>query len=186
MGYKQEHIELIENIIKNSPGFKGNESLFDDILSETLKRAETFFDSSENSSNVEVYLKRIAINVIVDTVKNSKKITSAKDEERQLTEEFKEVTINYETDEQGKIIYNIQLPALKNSEKNEISQEKIDKIKEAVIKLDKKNPPKKYKQIFELRFIKGLNTSEIAQKLELEEAHAKKAIIELFNEMETA
>lgn len=185
MDYKQEHKELAENILKKSPGFRGNEDLLEEMLNETLKKSRNFLDCSMDAGSLEIYIKKIAGNVIVDILKNADNIRAEKEKKAQAGKEFREVPISYETDEKGKIIYRIKVPEINTQKGKGISKEKIKNIKEKVIELHNKSSQKNYKQIFELRFIKELSHQEIAKKLDVKEEQIASALFEMLNEFDS-
>ncbi|OGI03378.1 MAG: hypothetical protein A2Y25_08615 [Candidatus Melainabacteria bacterium GWF2_37_15] len=181
----QEQRELIEKLIKKSPGFKGNEDLFEEMVNETLKKSQSFLESSIEVPNPEVYIKKIAINAIVEIVKNAEKIRANKEKTIQVDEEFEEVTLDYETDNEGKIVNNFKIPEIKDIQSFGMDDEKINAIKQKVIELDKKNSSQNYKQIFELRFVREMKTPEIAKKLETKENEVSKSLMELYKEIDS-
>lgn len=185
MTYKPEHIELTEKIIQNSPGFKGNEDLLEEMVIETLKKASAFLESSLDESSLEVYLKKIAGNVIVAAVKNGSKLRQTKEKKNGTNGSFVEVPILYKTDEQGRINYELELPCPAEDSDTGIKPEKLDLIKEKIIKLDETNPDKNIKEIFEMRFVKGLNYKQTAKKLEVDEAEIKKSLLEILETVDS-
>lgn len=186
MEYKQEHIELTRNILTKSPGFKGNEDLLDEMLNETLKKSASFLECSLEVSSLEIYIKKIASNVVVDILRNAKSIRAEKTKKSQASTDFEEVPIIYETDSEGKIIYKVSLPESEITQTAKLSEEKINTIKKKVIELDKKSSTKNYKQIFELKFAKNLNCREISQKLNIEENEAANILLEILKEIDSA
>ncbi len=183
MEYKREYVELTENIIKTSPGFRGNEDLLDEIVGETLKKSRSFLECSMDTASLEIYIKKIAGNVIVDILKNAEAIRAEKTKQTQANEAFEEMPVSYETDEEGKILYNFELPA---PEKARLTEDKINAVKEKVIELDRINPLKNYGQIFEMRFVKEMAYPEIAKKLDMNENEAAKSLFELLTEIDSA
>ncbi len=184
MEYKEEHIELIKNIIQKSPGFSGNEDLFEIMVSETLKKSRSFLESSIELNSLEIYLKKIAGNVVVEVLKNAPVLRA--ELEKQKTVDFIKTPVLYDTDPKGLIVHKINLPAMHEVESRGLSKEKVELIKQKVMELDKNSSTKKYKQIFELRFVREMTHNEIAKKLDMEEVEVAKALLELLTEIDSA
>ena len=178
MAYKQEHIDLIENIIKKSPGFRGNEDLLEEMVKGTLNKSQSFLDGSMDAPSMEVYIKRIAVNVIVEVVKNAEEIRANKDN-------IVKDNIILVEEEPGEITFDFEIPEVKDKPDTSMSDERITTIKQKIIELDKQNSSKNYKQIFELRIVREMNTQEIAKKLEMKENEVSQALIELYKEVDS-
>lgn len=101
MNYNQEYILLAEQIIKTSPGYKGNEDLLEEMVNQTLNQAQNLLESSSDTSVLEMYIKRIAENVLVNTIKNADALRMEKQNK---------ILIKYKTDNKGKIKYDIEIP----------------------------------------------------------------------------
>lgn len=163
MQYKQEHKEFIENIIKKSPGFKGNEGLLEEMADETFKKSSSLIENQQDITKLEIYIKKIARSVVMDTIKYGKP--------------------QYDTDADGKLIYDVNVPDYnKADEVDFIEDEKINAVKDKLIELDIKNPQKNFKQIFELRFVREMNCREIAEKLIMDEKDVSAVLLEIFRE----
>jgi len=183
MEYKKEHLELIKNIIQKSPGYTGNEDLFEVMVSETLKKSRSFLESSIEISSLEIYLKKIVGNVIVEVAKNAS--TLREELEKQKNTDFINTPVLYDTDAKGLIVHKISLPAEKEVQRRGLSREKIELIKQKVLDLDKSSLSKNYKKIFELRFGREMSHVEIAKKLEMEEVDVSRALLELLTEIDS-
>ena len=77
MENKTKNRELIENAVRQSPGFRANQDLFEEMVDESLKRLESFLENSDQASS-EVYIKKIVSTVIIEIMKNSAKIREEK------------------------------------------------------------------------------------------------------------
>ncbi|HSA06942.1 MAG TPA: hypothetical protein P5556_07160 [Candidatus Gastranaerophilales bacterium] len=185
MKNNQENKKLIETIIRQSPGFRANKDLFDEIMEESVKKVDSFLEKSSSESVSEIYLKKIISSVIIDIIKKAEKIREEKNKQPQKEPvvENQEVPIKYLTDEQGKIIYDVEIKQTVKTNEINISEEKINVLKAKIKKLDKEAPSKEYKRIFELRFLRQMNYKEISKKLELPENEILITLQELFKEL---
>ena len=59
MNITQEQKEFIENIIKDSHGYEGNESLLDEFFNEVVRRSYSLISKQNELDNVKFYIKRI-------------------------------------------------------------------------------------------------------------------------------
>ena len=183
MDNKLKNRQIIENIIKNSPIFRRNEDLLEEMITESLKRAGSFLENSADDAASEVYVKKIVNTVIVEILKNADEIRKEKNKKAEEANNFQEVSIKYETDENGKILYNVEMEIPEKSVYAEISQEKAENLKEKIKKLNTGNPLKKYKEIFELRFIKEKTFQEIAKEIGCSEKEILTVLQEIFKEV---
>ncbi len=182
MENKEKNKELIENLVKQSPGFKSNQDLLEEMVNESFKRLESFLENDDGSSS-EVYIKKIVGSAVVDIIKNAAKIREEKTKQAEEINSFEEVQIDYKTDQKGEIIYEIEIQKPDEATQVEVSEEKIGEIKEKIKKLENEFPAKKYKKIFELRFLKEMNFRQIAKELDLEEKEALKALQVIYKEI---
>lgn len=183
MEKEQKHRELIENIVKNAPGFRGNEDLLDDMLEECLKKAASFLESTSNDGMQSVYVKKLVNSTVIDIIKQAEKYRAEKIRKQQEASSFKEVAVKYRTDKNGVIVNDVEFEIPESSDEETISDKQIEEIKKRINKTDKDNPEKLYGKIFEMRFIKELGYQEIAEKLEKPQDEVLKAIQDIFREI---
>lgn len=156
-----EYADLVREIIKTCPGYRGNEDLLEEMVSETLNRAQSFIEGSEDESGMSVYLKKIAATTVVNIAKDADSIREAKNQE---IPEFQEIETPYETDDEGKIVFNGEIPPIQPVSRASI-KEKLSA---------------KQKQIFDLRFSKGMKHTEMAKELKISEKEAINELLEVF------
>lgn len=183
MENKTKYKKIIENMVVQSPVFKANHDLLEEIVEESAKRLESFLENSTSQTSVEIYIKKIVNAVIIDTLKNSNKIRAEKTKKTEQINNFQEVDTAYKTDNQGKIIYNIEIEKPDKTAEIEISEKEIEIIKEKIKKLDDEKPSKEYKKIFEMRFFKQMNYQEISKNLELQENETLRRLQEIYKEI---
>lgn len=185
MQIKQEQREYLENIIKSSPVYNGNDNLLEDFLNETVKRAYDLVSEEQNLDSIKIYLKRIANSVILDVIKNSiNQSVSSNGIGNLKTEEKKSSGIVYECDENGDISIDYDMSFDKTpEEKTILSEQQINRIKEVVSAIDSEEQALVYKNIFELRYFKGFNNLEIAEKLEISEYDVDKKLLFILNKI---
>lgn len=183
MDKEQKNRELIENMVKNAPGFRGNEDLLDDMREECLKKAASFLESTSKDDFQTVYIKKIVNSTVIDILKRAEKIRADKNRKNQEASSFQEVAVKYRTDKNGMIINDVEFEIPENPDEETISDEKLEEIRKKINKTDKDYPEKEYGKIFELRFIKELGYQEIAKKLEKPQDDILKTIQDIFREI---
>lgn len=176
---------LIKEIVLKAPGVKKNQDLLEEMIDESIKRANGFLEKTSLTSS-DPYLKKIVTTAVIDTIKNAAKIREAKNKDLQETNEFQEVEVKYVTDTQGQIIYELDIEIPKNEPKLEITKETTEFFKERIKKLDKQFPAQEYKRIFEMRFLREMDHKKTAEKLEMEEDKVLKTLNEIFKELNLA
>ena len=180
MNITQEQKEFIENIIKECHGYKGNEHLLDEFCNEVIRRAYSFISKQNEFNGIKVYLKKIANVAIFEVIKNSANLT----ELNKNTDEQETLNVGYEFDENGDIALNYDISFEDVPDKPIcLSENQINQIKNIVCNIDEKNNPDFYKNIFELRYLKGLNNNKIAEKLEIEEFEVDKKLLFMLNKV---
>ena len=175
--FSQEHLNLIENIVKKNPRFRGNEDLFDDFCSETCNRSYSLFTSINDIDNLTVYLNKIASSAILSVLKNSGRLTRTK----ACYEQIHQVSItstSYNIDDNGEIILDIPDPGTP-VEETIARQEEIKLIRSLIYQIDISEPSKKYFEIFKCRYISHLRQSEIASKFNISQGEVSKRLTEL-------
>ena len=183
MELAQEKVDLIKKIIKTDKKYTNNEDLFDDFFNETYKRSFLIIKTVENENSLEAYLRRIVTTSIVMVLKDSGRIRRTKEgfiptaeiSIEQITEEknkYSDVNISYDivdlTDGPEEVII-----------KKETLQTLIDAISIAHIN----NPSKQYIELYELRYVKGLKQSQIAEALNLSQSEVSKRLFELMEQV---
>ena len=179
--FSQEHLELIENIIKKHPRFRGNEDLFEDFCSETCNRAHSLFTSVNDIENLKLYLNKVASSAILNVLKNSGRLKRTKTS----YEKVHEVSItqtSYNTDEYGNISFDLPDLTLSFEEKID-DQEEIKLIRNIIYKIDLEEPEKKFLEIFKCRYLSSLKQSQIASQLNISQGEVSKRLIELANKV---
>lgn len=182
MENKEKNRELIENMVKQSPGFKSNQDLLEEMINESFKRLESFLENSDDSTS-EVYIKKIVSSAVVDTIKNKAKIREEKAKQAEEISSFEEVQINYKTNQKGEIVYEIELEKPDETAQLTLSEKKIGEIKEKLGKLENESPSKNYRKIFELRFLKEMSYKQIAKELESGEKETLKTLQDIYKEI---
>lgn len=183
MEKEQKHRELIENIVKNAPGFRGNEDLLDDMTEECITRAASFLESTSDDGTQSVYIKKIVNSTVIDIIKHAEKYRADKIRKQQEASSFQEVAVKYQTDKNGVIINDGEFEIPESSDEDTISDKQIEEIKKRINKTDREYPEKLYGKIFELRFVKELGYQEIAEKLEKPQDEVLKTIQDIFREI---
>ena len=165
MNITQEQKEFIENIIKECHGYKGNEYLLEEFFNEVIRRAYSLVSKQNELDNIKVYIKRIANSVILEVLKN-------------FSGSNKTANINYAVDENGDIALNYDISFGDVSCKQaSLTKSKINQVKKIICNIDDENNSDFYKNIFELRYLKGLNNNEIAEKLEINVSEVDKKLL---------
>jgi|GEM_PF-4765259 len=178
----EKNRELVENLVRQSPGYRVNQDLFEEMVNESLKRLESFLENSDQSSS-EVYIKKIVSTVVMETIKNGQELRKEKEKQSEETNNFQEVQTAYKTDNLGNIVYDIEIEKPDTQAETDSSEEKIKALKDRIQKLNEESPSKEYKKIFEMRFVREMSYQEIAEKLELQENEVIKALQDLFKEI---
>jgi len=184
MNITQEQKEFIENVIKECQGYKGHEYLLDEFCNEVIRRAYSFVSKQNELDSIKVYLKRIANTAIIDVIKNSINQTGSYKSADRDCDGQEDLYIGYEFDENGDIALNYDISFEEVSGKQVcLSESQINQIKEIICNIDENNNSGFYKNIFELRYLKGLNNSDIAEKLEIEDLDVDKKLLFMLNKV---
>ena len=124
MGNNSKNRELIENVVRQSPGYRANQDLFEEMVEESLKRLESFMENSDQASS-EIYVKKIVSTVIIDAIKNSARLREEKNKKAEEINNFRETQIKYETDADGNIIYDVEVEPSQEESEAKIPEQKI-------------------------------------------------------------
>lgn len=174
----QEYRELIEEIIKKNPRYKGNEDLAEDFCSETFKRTYNLISSIKDKSNIDMYLHKVASSAILEVLRSAGRLTRTRDGYKKRVEISLTRDNNYPKDEQGYLAIEIQDPFV-NVEEEIIENEEINQIKDYVILLNKKYPEKEYLKLFNLRYYQEKTQLQIAEELDLSQSEVSKRLVQL-------
>jgi len=182
----QEKINLIEKIIKTDKKYTNNEDLFDDFFNETYKRSFLIIKTVENENSLESYLRKIVTTSIVVVLKDSGRV-------RRAPEGFiptEEVSIEQIIEQKNKysdvnISYDI-VDLTDGPEEIVIKKETMQTVFDAVSIAHINNPAKQYIELYELRYVKGLKQSRIAELLNLSQSEVSKRLFELMEQVKEA
>jgi len=169
------HRGLIENAVKTNPRFKGNEDLEEDFCSETFKRAYSVIVSLDEIRNFELYISKVASSAILDVLRSSGRLRKTN---RKYIKNPTTSTDAYDFDDTGNITYDIADPS-PSCEDDIIRQEEVKMVRDMILKLDAKDKTKRYFDIFVMRYLKGLNQSEVALEIGISQGEVSKRITEL-------
>jgi len=184
MNITQEQKEFIENIIKECPGYKGNEYLFEEFFKEVIRRAYSLISKQNELDNIKVYIKRIVNTSVMEVIKNSANFSVLNKNNSKDCAEQEALNIDYECDENGDIALSYDISFEEVASKQEfLSESQISQIKELIFNIDEKNSSDFCKNIFELRYFKGLSNNEIAEKLEIKELEVDKKLLFMLNKI---
>ncbi len=177
-----EHRQIIEEIVRKNPRLAGNEDLFEDFCSETMKRSLNVLSSINDVNNLEVYLNKISSSAILEVLRSSGRLKRINKKYQKINETPISPTGAYKLDEQGELIYDIPDDSA-NFEERIILQEDIQRIRDIIVQVDMCEKSKKYRDIYFLRYIKGLKQSEISKELAISQGEVSKRLIELINKI---
>lgn len=195
--------ELIESIIKQNPSFAGNEHLLEQFCSEVYKKSYLLLDSVSNVDSLRNYLTKVVDTSISNVVKANipSNPVSLKDivedvVPKQVIMSEPVVQVSKTPDEiiEEKIISinkkDNKLPEIKNPYEGlidplELISEKpvnpslAKNIVNAIVKLDSKEPNKKFLDIFKLKYVQKLKQSEISKNLRISQNDLSKRFCEM-------
>lgn len=185
MNITQEQKNFIESIIIECSGYRGNEHLLDKFCDEIIRRAYNLISKPNDLENSRVYVKRIANFAIMEVVKSSKEAADLNKAVPVVSvDSIEQISsaANYEFDENGDIIINYDISFEEISEKiDTLTKKQIKNIQNVILNLEKDDNTVNYKEIFELRYVSGLNNTEIGEKLELQESEVDKRLLLMLN-----
>ena len=72
----EKYSSIIENIVRKSPKFSGNEDLVNEFCNEIIKRSYNLILCMDNSQNPETYLNRISRPAIIQVLKDNERLKS--------------------------------------------------------------------------------------------------------------
>ncbi len=197
---------LIESIIKQNPNYKGNEHLLEQFCTEVYKKSYLLLDSVSNIDSLKNYLTKVVDNSISTIVKNSKILNNdsiisehvpkmaqmieidrrdidTADEIKKIfaPQENKIVSI-YSKNNEKKGLYNPYdglIDPLEMIKEKPINPVLAQNLVDAVKKIHEKDPNKKFKEIFTMRYIQKMHQSVIAKNLKISQDDLSKRFCEM-------
>ena len=186
MELEQDKINLIEKIIRSDRKFANNEDLYDDFFNETCKRSLLIVKTVTSDATLEAYLKKIATTSILNVLKNEgrlrrtqggfvpvKSVSIAQPVE--LIRDYSNVSIVYEP-----------VDIKETPEDLAVKKDVLQRISDAVYKINQQNPEKNYLKLYNLRYKNGLTQKEIAHELNLSQSEVSKRLFKLMHEVKQA
>lgn len=188
--------ELIENIIKQHPDYRGHEDLMEQFCAEVYKKSYLLLDSVSNIESLKNYLTKVADTSIANVLKNIKYDNSIQTLNSKKTLEIEPIQLK-KIDEPKEINTNPVVSLQKNTQQSErdiysnlidpeefvsekyTNPELAKSILDIIDKLDLGNPSKKYLEIFTMRYVQNLRQSVIARKLKISQADLSKRFCEM-------
>ncbi len=180
-----EHRQIIEDIIRKNPRLSGNEDLFEDFCSETIKRSLSVFSSINDVNNLEVYLSKISSSAILEVLRSSGRLKRINKKYQKINEMPISPTGVYNINNDGELVYDIPDDSA-NFEEKIILQEDIQRIRDIIVQIDMREKAKKYRDIYFLRYIKGLKQAEISKELAISQGEVSKRLIDLVSKIKEA
>lgn len=174
MTIQAQHKELIELSIKRSPNFKGNEVLFDAFCEEVYARIKSTLDLLGDKTPPQTYLDKITQKSILHVLKNKKRLQGGIHDGEAPIDNLLSFNIN----QNGETVFEIPYP---NSEREKISvlHEQLKVLINKLYRLQENEPEKEFLKLYELRYNKKLNITNLAHKLEMSEAQVSQRLYEL-------
>ena len=187
MEITQEHQLLIQNIVKTNNRFSGNEDLFEDFCSETIKRSYKVISSMSNITNLEGYLKKVATSAILEVLKTSGRLRRSVSGYTKTAEILMsaENIIKHEDTSYDNYLETIPDPSA-YFEENLISKDLVNNVISQLYSINARNKEKNFITLFECRYVQGLKQSEIAEKMELSQGEVSKRLTELAKKITSA
>ncbi len=187
MELSQEHLDLIEKIIKSDKKFQNNEDLFDDFFNETCKRSLSIVETMDDSDVLESYLRKIASTAIVVVLKDMGRIRRT---HQNYVNNDKETHLSADTDKDNNIKpfnVNYDFIAIRTTPEDiVIEKELLQLVYDSVIIAHSQNAAKQYLQLYELRYVEGKKQTEIAREMNLSQSQVSKRLFELMDEVKKA
>lgn len=197
-----EQRELIESIIRQNPAFLGNEHLLDQFCSEVYKKSYLLLDSVSNVDSLKNYLKKVVDTSISNVVKAnkshalndndvqevSKKSDSVEElsvlssrAEKKYTPKTKIVSINKKEIRISKIKnpYEGLIDPIELMPEKAVNPSLAKNIVDAVIRLDSKEPSKRFLDIFKLKYVQKFPQSDISKALRISQNDLSKRFCEM-------
>ena len=182
MEFTQDKIDLIEKIIKNDRKFANNEDLYDDFFNETCKRSLNIVKTISSDVTLEAYLKKIATTSILNVLKDSGRLRRTRAGYTATGEVSIDSSSETNTYANAKIIY--ATASIKESPEDLfIKKEILQHVMDSLEKINTSEPDKKYLQIYNLRYDKGMTQKEIAQEMSLSQSEVSKRLFKMMEKI---
>lgn len=187
MELAQDKIDLIEKIIRNDRKFANNEDLFDDFLNETCKRSLVVIQTVTSDATLEAYLRKIATTSILNVLKSEGRLRRTRKGYSSIQEiPFEPVIEPASTDYSTVEVKYITADILQTPEDLAVKKEVLQQILDAVYDINDENLDKRYLDLYNLRYEKGLTQKEIAQELNLSQSEVSKRLFRLMEKVKQA
>lgn len=187
MELEQEKVDLIKKIILSDKKYTDNEDLFDDFFNETYKRSLLIIKTIKNEASLEVYLRKIVTTSIINVLKDSGRLRRTTEGFIPVKEASLDEVVSACENKYSNIHISYDIVDLSDGpEEVVIKKEVQQKLLDAVTIAHNTNPYKQYIQLYQLRYVKGLKQSKIAQELNLSQGEVSKRLLELIEEVKTA
>lgn len=181
MKLSQEHLDLIEKIIRSDKKFQNNEDLFDDFFNETCKRSLSIVETMDDSDVLEAYLRKIASTSIVLVLKDMGRVRRT---HQAYIKNDKEINISDDKSKAAPFKVNYDFIAIRsNPEDIVIEKELLQRVYDSVVIAHSQNVAKQYLQLYELRYVENKKQSEIAREMNISQSQVSKRLFELMEEV---
>lgn len=184
MELAQDKIDLIGKIIKNDRKFANNEDLFDDFLNETCKRSLLIVQTVTSDATLEAYLKKIATTSILNVLKSEGRLRrTRKGYSASYDIPFEPIIESGLSDYSNIEVKYIPADIFETPEDLAVKNEVFQQILDAVYDINDENADKRYLDLYNLRYEKGLTQKEIAQELNLSQSEVSKRLFRLMEKV---
>lgn len=182
MDLAQEKLDLIAKVIKNDRKFSSNEDLYDDFFNETCRRSLGIINVVSSDVALEAYLRKIATTSIINVLKDSGRLRRTKTgytptntisiDEENFSNNYANIKIRYKS-------FTIE----ESPEEIIVRQDTLDKVADAILKINEEEPEKQYLQIYKLRYDSGMTQNEISEQLGLSQSEISKRLFKLMEKV---
>lgn len=187
MELAQDKIDLIERIIKNDRKFVNNEDLYDDFFNETCKRSLLIVKTVTSDETLEAYLRKIATTSILNVLKNEGRLRRTRSGYMSSNEVPLETAASDTIPDYSKIVVSYEPVSIQDTPEDlVIKKDILQKIVDAVLKVDEEAPDKNYYKLYYLRYEKGMTQNEIANDLNLSQSEVSKRLFKLMDKVKQA
>lgn len=184
-----EQKNLILSVVRQSALWRGNEDLSDLFLEAIYKKSYLLIDAIKDQNRLKRHLAPICETCMEQIIKQSQKFAprrEAKDEIISL-----KTHDNFNNEEQEVISLKEEFKIPKNNStralidpieycpKKEASEQTVEKLIRIIKQIDEKYPKKNYYELFFMRYLKGLNQTEICSNLQISPTELSKRFVEL-------
>jgi len=178
----QEKLDLIAKVIKNDKKFSNNEDLYEDFFNETCRRSLGIINVVSSDVALEAYLRKIATTSIINVLKDSGRLRRTKTgytptntisiDEENFSNNYANIKIRYKS-------FTIE----ESPEEIIVRQDTLDKVADAILKINEEEPDKQYLQIYKLRYDSGMTQNEISEQLGLSQSEISKRLFKLMEKV---